>query len=93
MQARNIVVLGSSSKRVRNYIMRGISFVVFIQKINQLDKKEILNSNTVYVDKSHLPENVKSNKNNLDNPQNLIWLWYLPFGTSEDDVIKFLGMF
>ena len=72
--------------------MRGISFVVFLQKINLLDTKEILNQNTVHVDKSHLPENVKSNKNYLVNPPDVIWLWYLPFGTSEKDITNYLGM-
>lgn len=32
MQARNILIIGGSSANVRNFIMRGISFVVFIQK-------------------------------------------------------------
>jgi hypothetical protein len=54
MQARNIIVIGDSSKAVRNYIMRAISFIVFIQEKSHFDNLINMNDN-VQVDKHFLP--------------------------------------
>ena len=37
MQARNLIIIGGSSTSVRNYLMRGISFIVVIQKEKHLN--------------------------------------------------------
>ena len=38
MQARNLIIIGGTSSSVRNYLMRGISFIVFIQKEKHCSK-------------------------------------------------------
>ena len=38
MQARNLIIIGGTSSTVRNYLMRGISFIVFIQKEKHFSK-------------------------------------------------------
>ena len=60
MQARNVVVVAGRSKEVRNYILRGISFVIFVQKMRFIDKY-IYHDISVHVDKSFLPIDVLHN--------------------------------
>ena len=60
MQARNVVVVAGNSKEVRNYILRGISFVIFVQKMRFIDKY-IYHDISVHVDKSFLPIDVLHN--------------------------------
>ena len=60
MQARNVVVVAGRSKEVRNYILRGISFVIFVQKMRFIDKY-IYHDSSVHVDKSFLPIDVFHN--------------------------------
>ena len=38
IQARNLIIIGGTSSSVRNYLMRGISFIVFIQKEKHFSK-------------------------------------------------------
>ena len=61
MQARNVVVVAGSSKKVRNYILRAISLVVFIQKV-QLIEPSIYNDSSVHVDKNFLPSTMQLNE-------------------------------
>ena len=82
MQARNLIVVGRKSKAVRNYILRAISFVVFIQRINFIEKY-IDHNSSVTVDKSFLSENVQKNTMLMRALRNEIWLWHLPCGVDE----------
>ena len=61
MQARNVVVVAGSSKKVRNYILRAISLVVFVQKA-QLIEPSIYNDSSVHVDKNFLPSTIQLNE-------------------------------
>ena len=82
MQSRNIIVVGKNSKAVRNYILRGISFVVFIQRIRFIERY-IDHNSSVTVDKSFLSENIQKNTMLMRALRNEIWLWHLPCGVDE----------
>ena len=60
MQARNVVVVAKRSTEVRNYILRGISFVIFVQKLRYINPY-INHDSSVHVDKSFLPIDVFHN--------------------------------
>ena len=60
MQARNVVVVAKRSTEVRNYILRGISFVIFVQKRGYINSY-IYHDSSVHVDKSFLPAIVAKN--------------------------------
>ena len=64
MQARNVVVVAGSSKKVRNYILRGISQVVFVQNVKQFEPS-IYNDTTVQVDRTFLPSNIRLNEHQM----------------------------
>ena len=82
MQSRNIIVVGKNSKAVRNYILRGVSFVVFIQRIRFIERY-IDHNSSVTVDKSFLSENIQKNTMLMRALRNEIWLWHLPCGVDE----------
>ena len=87
MQARSVVVLGDSSRLVRNYIMRAISFVVLVQDKNLIDNLISLNPD-VDVDKSFLLDRFKNDGITLKGTttKNCIWLWHIPYGTTIKDI-------
>ena len=78
MQARNVVLVGRNSHAVRNFLLRGISFVVVIQPrptfTDQLEKNP-----SVIVDRTFLKRG-----------RIWVWLWHLPLGTDETDIKQFL---
>ena len=88
MQARNVVLVGRNSHSVRNFLLRGISFVVVIQPMQtftvQLDKNP-----SVIVDRTFLNENCQK-KETLRQAKNFVWLWHLPLGTDETEIKQFL---
>ena len=60
MQARNVVIISDGKRLDRNYIMRANSFVVFIQKCQEVDTN-ISSKQNIYLDKTFLPEKTKKN--------------------------------
>ena len=88
MQARNIVVVGDSSKAVRNYILRAISQVIIIRNYNQMDKYIDANPNVI-VDKQFLSTDLQKVVT-LRPKSSAVWLWHLPYGTTEEDIRQHL---
>ena len=85
MQARNVVVISDGKKLDRNYIMRANSFVVFIQKREFL--YPFINvDKSIYLDKTFLQENIKRNEWSITPQNNQLWLWHIPFSTTEADI-------
>lgn len=84
MQARNVIVVGESTRKVRNYVMRAISQVISIQNFFKLEKTIDMNPQII-VDKT-LTENFHQTKRMLRRKTALIWLWHLPSGTYERDI-------
>ena len=88
MQARNVVLVGRNSHAVRNFLLRGISFVVVIQPrptfTDQLEKNP-----SVIVDRTFLNE-ICQNRETLKRGRIWVWLWHLPLGTDETDIKQFL---
>ena len=85
MQARNVVVISDGKKLDRNYIMRANSFVVFIQK-RELLYPFINVDKSISLDKTFLQENTKRNNWSITLQNNQLWLWHIPFGTTEADI-------
>ena len=65
--------------------MRAISQIIFIQSSTQLDRLIDKNPN-VTVDWFFLDDNQLIKAKTLSNKTNLVWLWHLPFGVTEDDI-------
>ena len=82
MQARNVIVIGDTSRAVRNYVMRTISFVIFIQQKSLFD--QLINKNiNVEVDKKFLVDKLQDDELvSLKGSGTDVWLWHLPYGKS-----------
>ena len=85
MQARNVVVISDGKKLDRNFIMRANSFVVFIQKREHI--YPFINvDQSIDLDRRFLPENVQRNDWSITKQTYQLWLWQIPFGTTEEDI-------
>ena len=84
MQARNIIVIGEYPKSLRNYIMRAISQIIYIQQHKRLDRWIDMNPKLI-VDRRYLPDGQQKTKS-LFQKEPEIWLWHLPYGTTEEDI-------
>ena len=69
--------------------MRANSFVVFIQKINDVDY-QIIKSQDIVLDRTFLPKKFH-NEENISRPSNKVWLWHIPHGVKEKDVREYLN--
>ena len=90
MQARNVVIISDGSRMDRNYIMRANSFVVFIQKRQEVNTK-IASKPNILLDKTFLPDKIKKSKDGtIGKRTNTVWLWHFPFNVQEKDVKEHL---